>query len=192
MTCLKYEYIRTDADGVRWYRMIVVSATEPDFDGIDPADITGLPTPAGIAAGSVFLYPDNDGNGTYKIAYEDITQNGPGPDPEEDTMKVNLAYDSTAHTLTMDKTVDEIVTAINDGKIVTAVCNDADFLAAWTDIEGVTGAMSAHVTTSYALEGTGSIVDAISNNSADISAAPKQMSFLQEEGEGKYPVYTLQ
>lgn len=183
---IQSEFVGNDENGLSFFRCIVTCTEEPDLSDIKVDDIEGLPPESGIAAGSIFLYPDNE----YKIAYEDITQQG--SDPEEDTMKVNLTYDGTAKTLTMDKTADEIIAAINEGKIVTAVCTDANFLASWTAVDGTTGAMSGHVTTAYGIESEGTVVDAITTNGSDISGAPLQLSFFQAEGEGNYPVYQMQ
>ena len=66
MLCIQKEFVKTDAEGVKWWKCILTSDTEPVSLDISGADVDDLADTIGIAAGSILLTPDSN-----YIAFED-------------------------------------------------------------------------------------------------------------------------
>ena len=66
MLCIQKEFVKTDAEGVKWWKCILTSDTDPVSLDISGADVDDLADAIGIAAGSILLTPDSN-----YIAFED-------------------------------------------------------------------------------------------------------------------------
>ena len=66
MICTKYEFVRTDDTGKKWWRAILTDTVEPVSLNISGADVANLNDEIGIAVGSILTTPTSN-----YIAYED-------------------------------------------------------------------------------------------------------------------------
>lgn len=73
MDCIKKEFVRTDADGHKWWRVVLTATEAPDSLQLTGADVDGMDDNIRFEAGSVLLTPD----GNY-IAFEDGNFSGEG------------------------------------------------------------------------------------------------------------------
>lgn len=75
MICTKKEFIRTDADGTKWWQVVLTSDTDPDTLNLTGADVENLNDALGLAAGSILITPTAN-----YIAFEDgvFTAKGEG------------------------------------------------------------------------------------------------------------------
>ena len=74
MDCIKKEFVRTDADGHKWWRVILTATETPEsLDELTGADVDGMDDNIRFAAGSVLLTPDGN-----SVLYEDGWSGGGG------------------------------------------------------------------------------------------------------------------
>lgn len=73
MDCIKKEFVRTDADGHKWWRVVLTAAEAPDSLQLTGADVDGMDDNIRFEAGSVLLTPDKN-----YIAFEDGDFSGEG------------------------------------------------------------------------------------------------------------------
>lgn len=74
MECIKKEFVRTDADGHKWWRVILTATEAPEsLDELTGADVDGMDDNIRFAAGSVLLTPDGN-----SVLYEDGWSGGGG------------------------------------------------------------------------------------------------------------------
>lgn len=66
MICTKKEFIRTGADGTKWWQVVLTSDTDPDSLNLTGADVENLNDALGLAAGSILITPTAN-----YIAFED-------------------------------------------------------------------------------------------------------------------------
>lgn len=81
MDCIKKEFVRTDADGHKWWRVVLTATEAPDSLQLTGADVAGMDDNIRFESGSVLLTPSAN-----YIAFEDgvFTQKGGGsPTPSE-------------------------------------------------------------------------------------------------------------
>lgn len=75
MICTKKEFIRTGADGTKWWQVVLTADTDPDTLNLTGADVENLNDALGLAAGSILITPTAN-----YIAFEDgvFTAKGEG------------------------------------------------------------------------------------------------------------------
>lgn len=74
MDCIKKEFVRTDADGHKWWRVILTATETPEsLDELTGADVDGMDDNIRFAAGSVLLTPDGN-----SVLYTDGWSGGGG------------------------------------------------------------------------------------------------------------------
>lgn len=73
MDCIKKEFVRTDADGHKWWRVVLTATEAPDSLQLTGADVDGMDDNIRFEAGSVLLTPDKN-----YIAFEDGDFSGEG------------------------------------------------------------------------------------------------------------------
>ena len=74
MDCIKKEFVRTDADGHKWWRVILTATETPEsLDELTGADVDGMDDNIRFAAGSVLLTPDGN-----SVLYADGWSGGGG------------------------------------------------------------------------------------------------------------------
>ena len=73
ITSSKLEFVRTDDDGNKWWRVILTADAEPDSLELTGADVSDLASNVRFAAGSVLLTPSAN-----YVAYVDGTFGGSG------------------------------------------------------------------------------------------------------------------
>lgn len=66
MICTKKEFIRTGADGTKWWQVVLTADTDPDTLNLTGADVENLNDALGLAAGSILITPTAN-----YIAFED-------------------------------------------------------------------------------------------------------------------------
>ena len=84
MDCIKKEFVRTDADGHKWWRVILTATETPEsLDNLTGADVDGMDDNIRFAAGSVLLTPDGN-----SVLYADGWSEGGG-----DLVSIALSID---------------------------------------------------------------------------------------------------
>lgn len=79
MECIKKEFVRTDENGRKWWRVILTSTEAPEnLDELTGADVDGMDDNLRFAAGSVLLTPDGN-----SVLYADGWSEGGGGGGEE-------------------------------------------------------------------------------------------------------------
>ena len=88
MDCIKKEFVRTDADGHKWWRVVLTATEAPDSLQLTGADVDGMDDNIRFESGSVLLTPSSN-----YIAFEDgvFTQKGGGvtPTPSDPIVSIN-------------------------------------------------------------------------------------------------------
>lgn len=105
MDCIKKEFVRTDADGRKWWRVILASAESVgSIENLTGADVDGMDDNIRFAAGSVLLTPDGN-----SVLYTDGWQN-------TEVLYITLSAEGV-----LDKTWQEIKDAFDAG--ITCIVN---------------------------------------------------------------------
>lgn len=74
MECIKKEFVRTDENGRKWWRVILTATEAPEsLDELTGADVDGMDDNIRFAAGSVLLTPDGN-----SVLYADGWSEGGG------------------------------------------------------------------------------------------------------------------
>lgn len=73
MDCIKKEFVRTDADGHKWWRVVLTATEAPDSLQLTGADVDGMDDNIRFESGSVLLTPDKN-----YIAFEGGVFSGEG------------------------------------------------------------------------------------------------------------------
>ena len=66
MICTQKQFIRTGADGTKWWQVVLTADADPDTLNLTGADVDNLNDELGLAAGSVLITPSSN-----YIAFED-------------------------------------------------------------------------------------------------------------------------
>ena len=88
ITSSKLEFVRTDDDGNKWWRVILTADAEPDTLELTGADVSDLASNVRFAAGSVLLTPSAN-----YVAYVDGTFGGGGGGTVDGIISVTFSPD---------------------------------------------------------------------------------------------------
>ena len=92
ITSSKLEFVRTDDDGNKWWRVILTADAEPDSLELTGADVADLASNVRFAAGSVLLTPSAN-----YVAYVDGTFSGSGGGGGDNVNVTIINQGSDAH-----------------------------------------------------------------------------------------------
>ena len=107
ITSSKLEFVRTDDDGNKWWRVILTADAEPDSLELTGADVSDLASNVRFAAGSVLLTPSAN-----YVAYVDGTFGEPaeqvGIKSFTITPSINASPEAPSHLYLSELTAEEI------------------------------------------------------------------------------------